>query len=480
MMKITRMKTKNRLFSFIEKFRTRDLQETEDLFAKSVACIFQWNYPVINLGRNEVRNCCRANPNVVDLQQLSDQGPEVIQNLTSEREKRARMILGERPKGCESCWVLESKNVRSPRVDAAPLIHEPLLQLQNSPDLMKKLKKATYESRVKILSQHPITYSKTTNMLEIVLANTCDMKCMYCSHHYSSRWAQELIQYGEITESQLSRELPKPIPEFKQNFLEWFKKEGWQNVKYINFIGGEPSLINEFYELSESLGQTLKENGRTNVILSIVTNLNNTPVIFNKFTSHLRVLSQYFDEIDVNVSIEAMGKKAEYIRHGLVWDRWQQNFENLCSQISSPSRVSLQMATNILSVSSLPELIHYCWYIFEKFKIPVNLRQNIVSFPAAHSPLLLNSDFIHYLDDAISFLKSKKDEIDPLIKNDFGEWGRYANFLESIRENILRHEITLDEKQLVRDFFQKYDSRRGLDIHSVFPEYKKFFEECQI
>lgn len=449
-------------------------------FENSLACEFQWNYPIVNLGRNEIKSCCRAGSQTVKIEDLHTLGSDIILNSPLEREKRARMLLGEKVPSCNSCWVIESRKANSPRVKANRSLESFQSDLAPTSTLVKKLQKQNHTDRIKTLSDHPVTYSKSTNMLEIVLANTCDMKCMYCSHQYSSKWAQERLQFGEIKAEQLSSELPKPMDELKAVFLDWFREEGWESVKYINFLGGEPSLIPEFYELSQVIGQTLKERGRKDVVFSVVTNLNSTPQVFEKLVKHVKCLSEYYSEIDINVSIEAVGKKAEYIRYGLDWERWKQNFENLCANLHEPCRISLQMATNLLSVSSLPELIRYCWSIYERYQVPIHLRQNMVSIPEAHSPLLLTSSFVSYLTETAQFIDSKKAIVDPLIKSEFGEWGRYSNFLTAMGRVISSHELNADEKKLIREFFKKYDQRRNLNISEVFPEYSEFFNQCEL
>lgn len=450
-------------------------------FPKSNACIFQWNYPVINLGRNELRNCCRTSPNIVKHNELSRLGPNIILNSPIERENRARMLLGEKVKACTTCWITEEKNMISARADYTLNDHE----IQQSAPLIEKLNTLpTHEEKVAFLSQSELTYSKNVNMLEISLDNTCDMKCMYCSHHYSSRWAAERIKYKEILPNMMSQELPKVNPLVKENLLQWFEEEGAHSVNYINFIGGEPTLIDDYYELSLFTGKVLHSISRTNVTISVVTNLNCTADTFNRFANHIIELSKYFSYIDINISMEAFGEKAEYIRQGLKWKRWCDNLEKILQLPLKNVCISAQMATNVLSISSLHLLIDYFGQLIHKYNVPIHLRQNLVSQPTAHAPMLLTADFSQYIDLAIEKVQKYADLADSLAiseaEKEYNSWKKYVVFLDHLKSTIQNHSLTELEKKTVRDFFNTYESRQKISMYSVFPEYRSFFKSCGI
>ncbi len=453
-------------------------EEINNLFPKSKACIFQWNYPVVNLGRNELRNCCRTKANLLTSNDLENYRKDIILNSPIERENRARMLLGQEIEACSSCCNIEKKNVISPRKN---MVFDTRVQVESLSALKHTLDSIpSFENRVQFLSEHNMTRSVQVNMLEITLTNTCDMQCMYCSHHYSSKWAAHRLKHNDIQQHQIESELPKPNQDFKKYFLEWFRNEGVHTVQYINFIGGEPTLINDFYEISDEIVHILTENNRTDVTLSVVTNLNCSPVIFNKFITHIRKIQKQLNFIDINVSIEAFGNRAEYIRYGLSWDRWTQNFETLIALKLEKVKISAQMATNILSITSLVDVIKYFWSLFEKYQVGIRLHENVVNFPQAHSPMLLTPDFSVYLDQAIQFLNEKGDAVEGVVGYDYGSWKSYALFLGTIKNAIEKHTLIPSEKLLVRDFFNQFNQRMNLDIYKIFPEYRSFLKSCDV
>jgi len=455
----------------------------KEIFPHSNACVFQWNYPIINLGRNEYRNCCRTGPSSrLNEADLKKHGSQLILNSPDEREKRARMLLGEKISSCSSCWRLEEKNMLSPRVDHSFFPHE----LEESADDILKLKAAkTIDEKVKILSNSSLTYSKKVNMLEISLKNTCDMQCMYCSHHYSSKWATDKIKRREILPYQMSFELPKAHPEFKEQLTKWFKEEGAHTVNYINFIGGEPTLIEDYYELSLLYGEVLAKLERKHVTISVVTNLNCTPKVMEKFCQHLVKLSEYFSYVDINVSMEAFGTRAEYIRKELNWDRWMRNLETLLKLPIKNGCVSAQMATNILSISTLPDLLKLYGDLATKYSFPIHLRQNVVTDPAAHSPMLLTSDFSIYLEKAIDIINEYGAFADSLAisesEKNYRSWHKYQIFLNQLKSTIDgRQHLSRSEKKIISSFFNRHDNRQAQSIYTVFPEYSEFFAACSV
>jgi organic radical activating enzyme len=406
----------------------------------------------------------------------------MILNSPKEREMRARMLLGEKVSSCSSCWKLEDRQIRSPREEVNLEYQTGFKDLRELSELMEVF--PSHEERVEFLSRHEVTFSRRALMLEIILKNTCDMQCVYCSHHYSSRWLAERLKYKEIPENQLSAENPEVDPNLRNKLLQWVRDEGAHTMRAINFIGGEPSLIPDFYELSEEMVEIFKEKGNKEVYLSLVTNLNSLPKIFDKFLDHLKKLSQSFSRLDIAISMEAFGERAEYIRHGLNWQRWSENFEKLIQNKTDNMSLSIIPTTNLLSISSLPQFIEYLGEISEKYSVGIGLKGNVVSDPLANSPMLLTEDFVGYFDQAMARLRSRSDKMDSYVKKDTDEtfytWKKYEAFLGTIRDSIVGRQLAEGEKKIIREFYSRYDQRRKLNIYKTFPEYRNFFNECGV
>jgi sulfatase maturation enzyme AslB (radical SAM superfamily) len=327
---------------------------------------------------------------------------------------------------------------------------------------------------------HPALKSNTPYMVEISLGNTCDMKCMYCSHHYSTQWATEKIKYGEITQIQYDKEFPKAPPIFDEKFWEWFNKIGRFHLGRIGIIGGEPLIMPEFYRFVEKLIDSVsKIQRKEKMIFWIVTNMNTPPNYLEKLLKFFPQLTEVFN-VELLVSLEAVGKKAEYIRNGLSWDRMMTNLDKILSRKDLQFNFGFIISTNILSIANFKDFITFTEEIYHKYDRPVALKHNVVSFPEWHSPFLLTPDFADHIDYCVEYMKFKEPEM-PIIEHDyFGRWDQYIIFLENLSKSI--KENTDDKTELRKKFFRwhsTYDHRRNQNMYEVFPEYKEFFDLCR-
>jgi organic radical activating enzyme len=443
-------------------------------------CDLKWNYPIFNMERGEFRSCCRTPSNKITEESLQKFGIDAFSNSDREKQERLDLINGVKIKPCQSCWNLENKDMKSPRhtnerfhwfMKKQQVIPN---ELEYSDDTLLK-----YLDSIKHLD-HPALKSTTPYMVEISLGNTCDMKCMYCSHHYSTQWATEKIKYGEITQLQYDREFPKAPPSFNDKFWEWFDEIGRHHLMRVGIIGGEPLIMPEFYKFVEKLIDSVSQITRKNkMIFWIVTNMNTPPNYLEKLLKFFPRLTEVFD-IELLVSLEATGKKAEYIRNGLSWDRLERNLDKILSRTDLKFNFGFIISTNILSVGNFKDFITFAEDIYRKYNRPVALKHNVVSFPDWQSPFVLTPDFADHIDDCIAYMKTKENEM-PIITHDlYGQWGQYIIFLENLSTSIRNGtgDKTKERKKFV-EWFNTFDERRKLNLLETFPEYTAFYNYCK-
>jgi organic radical activating enzyme len=458
-----------------------------------VMCRFKWDYPIVNLMSGHIRNCCRTPKQVITEAQLQQYGKDAIMNLPYERERRLEKLQGITHQDCQSCLQLEATGVPAPRTGTKGFIED--YWARRDPETVKSKwpdKFQTFRTDAMTINS-PEVYSQHVSMLEIVLGNICDLKCTYCSAHYSNQWAKELIEFGEMSKESYQEVFPEAPPSLEKVFWEWFYDVARYSVKRINFLGGEPTYIPKFYTILEKLRVAYEdlEKGKVDwpVELGVITNLNCTEQTLNKFISHLDPLSKHF-ALRIEPSMEALGVRAEYIRQNLSWDRFERNIRTLLSFVkekqytSDQFILSFQMALNTFSISSLPGFLRWTQSLIEEYQIPIGLAQNVVSFPRHHNPLILTPDFAYYIEDAIEILKKHEEANDRYLKN--SHWASaWSNFrtkhLEGIYESILneqRSEFLMESREQFFDFVNKIKSRRGKDFETLFPEYRHFYQIC--
>jgi pyruvate-formate lyase-activating enzyme len=443
-------------------------------------CDLKWNYPIFNMDRGEFRSCCRTPPRQVKQEELDANGINAFLNSDHQIQSRLDLIQGLRHKDCQSCWNLEDRGMASPRHDAPKfwdhLQRRKLIDqsLEYSEDTLKlELSNITYFDHPALKSRHPY-------MLEISLGNTCDMKCMYCSHHYSTQWGTERIKWGEITQEQYDNEFPKAPAGFDDAFWKWF-----DTVKLylgrLGIIGGEPLIMPEFYTFVDKLIAStaqVRNVRKEKMKFWIVTNMNTPPNYLEKFFKYLPKMTEVFD-VEILVSMESVGKRAEYIRNGVHWDKFINNIDKLLSRKDLNFEFGFILSLNVLNVSNLREFIEFAENLYFMHNKPVALKHNIISFPDWQSPFILTPDFADYIDECIDYMKVRTD-IMPVVSDYFGRWDQYIIFLETLSNSIRTGtgDKTKERKKFV-EWFNTYDHRRNTNLLETFPEYENFYKMCE-
>lgn len=447
----------------------------------NTVCDLKWNYPIFNMDRGEFRSCCRTPSNTVTEEELQTQGINAFSNSARERASRLNLINGVRDHNCQSCWNLEDQGIKSPR--HTPERFHWFMQRQGvipKEEEYSDESLTTYLSSIKELD-HPALSSKTPYMLEISLGNTCDLKCMYCSHHYSTQWATERIKYGEITQEQYDREFPKAAPSFDIKFWEWFNKIGRFHLHRLGIIGGEPLIMPEFYEFVDKLISSVnavKALRKEKMTFWIVTNLNTPPNYLEKLFNYLPKLTEVFN-VEILVSMESVGKKAEYIRNGINWKKFTGNLDKVLSRTDLKFDFGFIMSLNALNITSVQDFVKFTEELYVKYQRPVALKQNIISFPSFQSPMILTPDFADHLDSAVEYMKTKVDQM-PVVPDYYGRYDQYIIYLENLA-NSIRHNTGnyITDRRTFSTWFKTYDERRRLNFLEVFPEYTNFYELCK-
>jgi len=156
--------------------------------------------------------------------------------------------------------------------------------------------------------QYPTDFA-TVEIQEINIKanNLCNLKCRSCGPHFSSKWEEEIQGVIKITkDSDISSKL---------------SQINFDKLKFIVFAGGEPTMQSEHVQVL----QYLIEQKLTDVKIRISTNLHTL-----KFKSiDLLSLWKNFPNLVLQVSIDAVGDQAEYIRSDTSWNTVSKNLEQL-------------------------------------------------------------------------------------------------------------------------------------------------------
>jgi organic radical activating enzyme len=168
--------------------------------------------------------------------------------------------------------------------------------------------------------------------IELRSSNICNMKCRQCDEMSSSMWAKEKIEHSDNPKIKFRSLGHKNLYFNKQsdgiihsvsNITKSITDLALTatNLKCVCLCGGEPFLIKEYYDFLDTL---IENKVNEKIELEIFTNcsVNNT-----RFTDRLRK----FTKVVFNMSVDGVGKTAEYIRHGTNWNSVEKNILNFNS-----------------------------------------------------------------------------------------------------------------------------------------------------
>tara|TARA_E500000318_G_scaffold104400_3_gene110357 strand:- start:3373 stop:4482 length:1110 start_codon:yes stop_codon:yes gene_type:complete len=256
------------------------------------------------------------------------------------------------------------------------------------------------------------------------IGNLCNAKCLTCAPSISSYLAQELYDTGEYT---------GPIVIFDditKTYLEGIK-EAIPFLNSIRIVGGEPIINPRTWEFVE----WLVNNKATDTQLIFTTN---GKVKFKK--EHILLLKN-FKEIKIAVSIDAYGKRNNYIRYPSPYEKV---IENINSYLELTKNIYISTCISALNVGYLDELEKD---ISKKFPNIPWVNDNIVQFPEIFRPEILPEEI------KISYLKSSKN----------------AN-------KFLSLDIPSDNKKFydMLRFLTKKDIIRNTNMYEFYPEFKKY------
>lgn len=190
-------------------------------------------------------------------------------------------------------------------------------------------------------------YGDDLQYLDFRNSNLCNLKCRTCGPHFSSSWAKELNYEYPIVQTDV---------------FEYVNKILDKNIQYIYFSGGEPLLNKDHWQMLELL---IKLNYAPNITLYYTTNL--TVTTFKNLDVYS--LWKNFKQVQIMVSVDAIGEPFNYIRSGSNWNLVDKNIDTFLKEKNI--NLSLSFTLSAISVWFLPDVLTYS----RQKQIRVNITQ---------------------------------------------------------------------------------------------------------
>jgi hypothetical protein len=261
-------------------------------------------------------------------------------NLPNKIEARQMMLRGEWPQGgCQYCEKIEAAGGMSDRQ----------YQLHAKHDLDRTPQE---------LFEDPTTVEVVPTILEVYFSNVCNMACLYCGSHFSTKWEEENKRFGVFKQGRVEFGYNMPSnPNYEKMLADFWtyltEKDRYKHIRYYQILGGEPFFQKEF----DTSMDFWESHPNPELTFNIITNLKVPPKKFRDYIDRFgrMVESGALKRLQITGSIDAWGPQEEYVRWGLDLAEWTENWEYLLDKDWVVMCVNSAMSA--LTIKTAPELV---------------------------------------------------------------------------------------------------------------------------
>lgn len=312
------------------------------------------------------------------------------------------------PQGCERCYIEEENNIESKR------------QLDYT-------RWQEYYQRYDIENPTFITAS-------IAFGNTCNLTCITCNSNSSSRWQQE---YQTIIGKDI-----KPYHFYKENFVNDLINQA-PTLIHIDVPGGEP-LLSGIKEQKQLLRYYINTSQSKDISLHYTTNATIFP------DQEWWDLWQHFKEVDIQLSIDGVGDRYEYIRYPAKWT-------DLTAAVEQYIQYQIQKHNIRLSVSHTVSAYNI-FYLDEFFIWNYNIGLPRPWLGRVHNPA--------HMRPSVWPGRAKQLIIQKLTDSKYEDVRVWSELIDNTDDSI--------KYDLFCQRLQAHDQYRGTNFKQVFPELAKY------
>jgi MoaA/NifB/PqqE/SkfB family radical SAM enzyme len=292
--------------------------------------------------------------------------------------------------------------------------------------------------------------SKPLMFLDLKLGNICNLKCRICGSWSSSTFAAEELQFIGPEENKKENHHYQMLKQGawpRENLTFWSEIDQVSDqIRYIEFTGGEPFMIQEHFNLL----QGLVDRGIAGQI-EIHYNTNGT-----QWPEHAPNIWRHFKTVEIAFSIDDVDNRFEYQRSNAVWNKVGDNIEKFKQLRVMYHNVRLQVCStvNIFNVYYLENLAN--WIDQQQF--------DFVYWNMLHEPYYFSISTLPDTAKQSIIEKLKQADVDHSHRSEFA---RIIDFMQngvSLDGNILRMRIA------------DLDRKRQQNLSLVEPEFAKIIE----
>ena len=212
-------------------------------------------------------------------------------------------------------------------------------------------------------------------------SNLCNFKCRMCGPMLSSAWETEARKQGKI-EPWMEKPVKSAIEDFQKDTVEQEFSTAVEEhrIEEVYWVGGEPLMYEQHWRYMQRIIE-----------------LGDGPRLYARYNTNLhrvnyKGVNLYQDILDnvrdwqICASLDGTGKVGEYIRTGLVYDTWKQNFVQGLAHARNRRMMRIDFP---LTLPGLSEIVNIC-RLAREFDVDI-LAKVVFAFTPdiAMSPLFL-------------------------------------------------------------------------------------------
>ena len=241
-------------------------------------------------------------------------------------------------------------------------------------------------------------------------SNLCNFKCRMCGDMLSSSWEAEqrkhnMIDWANPKNNWMRPEIKKEITQFQQTTIEQEFAQAVEEhrVEEIYWVGGEPLMYEQHWKYMQriiELGDGPNVYARYNTNLSRV--VHNNISLFDDILPHLR-------DWQICASIDGTEKIGEYIRTGLNFDRWSENYDRAVKASNHGRQVRIDFTLTLPGLFEVEKIQK----VGQRYNTQI-LSKVIFSFTPdiVMSPLALPKHILHpWVDELLPVAKGAMHDV---------------------------------------------------------------------
>lgn len=284
-----------------------------------------------------VRPCCLADDEIVNDSNekfnLRTADLVEVQNSQHMQQLRQQFLQGNQPETCRKCWNEEQSGRTSKRMH-------------------------TLDRLKHVLPDKPWTEeAKPLMFLDLKLGNICNLKCRICGSWSSSQYAAEEIKWApkEKQKETFAYQMLKAGAWPQENQTFWNQiNQHLQNIRYIEFTGGEPFMIQEHFAML----QGIVDRGIAHQV-EIHYNTNGT-----HYPEQASEIWRHFKTVEIAVSVDDIAERFEYQRTNAGWTEVLKNVARFKQLRSEMPNIQLQccITVNVFNIRYLRHVAEWANY----------------------------------------------------------------------------------------------------------------------